>query len=95
MSQNLSSLSYRQGISKNLFERMVEAAERDGAAETPGTVRKLGEESLFGDALTMGAVSAYDFLKKENAHKKVFICNGSAAAMRAGHFSIRVTIIPG
>jgi NADH:ubiquinone oxidoreductase subunit F (NADH-binding) len=78
MSQNLSSLSYRQGIAKNLFERMVEAADRDGAAETPGTVRKLGEESLFGDAVTLGAVSAYDFLKKENAHKKVFICNGSA-----------------
>ncbi len=78
MSQNLSSLSYRQGIAKNLFERMVEAADRDGAAETPGTVRKLGEESLFGDAVTLGAVSAYDFLKKENASKKVFVCNGSA-----------------
>jgi NADH-quinone oxidoreductase subunit F len=38
----------------------------------------MGEESLFGDAITLGAVSFYDFLKKENAGKKVFICNGSA-----------------
>ena len=41
-------------------------------------VRKMGEESLFGDALTLGAVSFYDFLKKENEGKKVFVCNGSA-----------------
>ncbi len=78
MSKNLSSLSYRQGISKNLFERMVEAADQDGAAETTSTVCKLGEESLFGNAVTLGAVSSYDFLKAENAHKKVFVCNGSA-----------------
>src|SRR6185436_8838315 len=46
--------------------------------EKPAVVRKMGEESLFGDALTLGAVSFYDFLKKENENKKVFICNGSA-----------------
>ncbi len=28
--------------------------------------------------MTLGAVSFYDFLKKENAGKKVFVCNGSA-----------------
>jgi NADH-quinone oxidoreductase subunit F len=78
MSKNLSHLSYRQGIEKNLFERMVEAAEGTGTAETPEHVRALGRESLFGDAVTLGAVSAYDFLKAENAHKKVFVCNGSA-----------------
>jgi NADH-quinone oxidoreductase subunit F len=33
---------------------------------------------LFGDAVTLGAVSFYDFLKKENEGKKVFLCNGSA-----------------
>lgn len=78
MSRNLSSLSFRQGTEKNLFERMVQAAEADGAAEKPEVVHKLGEESLFGDAVTLGAVSFYDFLKKENAGKKVFVCNGSA-----------------
>jgi NADH:ubiquinone oxidoreductase subunit F (NADH-binding) len=83
MSKNLSHLSYRQGIEKNLFERMVEAAEATGTAESPDHVRSLGRESLFGDAVTLGAVSAYDFLKAENAHKKVFVCNGSACLCAA------------
>src|SRR5215475_1258883 len=78
MSENLSALSFRKGIEKNLFERMVEAAETTGTAESDETVRRIGEESLFGDAITLGAVSFYDFLKKENAGKKIFLCNGSA-----------------
>ncbi|MDB6118493.1 MAG: formate dehydrogenase [Verrucomicrobiaceae bacterium] len=78
MSKNLSQLSFRKGTEKNVFERMVDAADQAGTAEQPGFVRKLGEESLFGDAITLGAVSFYDFLKKENEGKKVFICNGSA-----------------
>ena len=78
MSENLSALSFRKSVEKNLFERMVEAAGETGTAATPETVHRLGEESLFGDAITLGAVSFYDFLKKENAGKKVFVCNGSA-----------------
>lgn len=78
MSRNLSHLSSRQGVARNLFERMVAAADARGTAEETETVRQLGQSSLFGDALTLGAVSAYDFLKKENAGKKVFVCNGSA-----------------
>ena len=78
MSKNLSQLSFRQGIEKNLFERMVAAADAKGTAEIHDDVHRLGQESLFGDAITLGAVSAYDFLKAENAHKKVFLCNGSA-----------------
>ena len=78
MSENLSALSFRKSADKNLFERMVEAAEKTGTAATPESVHALGEESLFGDAITLGAVSFYDFLKKENAGKKVFVCNGSA-----------------
>lgn len=57
---------------------MVEAAEETGTAARAGSVRALGESSLFGDAVTLGAVSFYDFLKKENEGKKVFLCNGSA-----------------
>ena len=78
MSKNLSALSFRKGTEKNLFERMVDAADQIGTAEKPGFVHSLGEESLFGDAVTLGAVSFYDFLKKENEGKKVFVCNGSA-----------------
>ena len=78
MSKNLSALSFRKGTEKNVFERMVDAADKAGTAEQPGFVRSLGEDSLFGDAITLGAVSFYDFLKKENEGKKVFVCNGSA-----------------
>ena len=79
MSKNLSSLSYRRGLEKNVFERMVEAAEQHGgSAASEATVHEMGREHLFGDALTLGAVSFYDFLKKENAGKKAFVCNGSA-----------------
>jgi NADH-quinone oxidoreductase subunit F len=78
MSKNLSQLSFRQGTEKNLFERMVAAADAKGTAEIHDDVHRLGQESLFGDAITLGAVSAYDFLKAENAHRKIFLCNGSA-----------------
>lgn len=78
MSKNLSHLSFRKGVEKNLFERMVTAADEAGTAESPEFVTALGEESLFGDAVTLGAVSFYDFTKAENAGKKVLLCNGSA-----------------
>jgi NADH-quinone oxidoreductase subunit F len=78
MSKNLSALSFRKGIEKNVFERMVEAAEKHGTAERNDLVHQMGQDHLFGDALTLGAVSFYDFLKKENAGKKIFLCNGSA-----------------
>lgn len=97
MSKNVSALSFRKGIEKNYFERMVEAAETTGSAESPDTVHALAQEYLVGDAVTLGAVSAYDFLKTENAGKKIHLCNGSACLVAgrqgklhdsvAGHFS--------
>lgn len=78
MSKNLSQLSFRQGVEKNLFERMVDSAAATGTAADHSVVHRMGEDSLFGDAVTLGAVSFYDFLKKENEGKKVFVCNGSA-----------------
>jgi len=78
MSKNLSALSFRKGIEKNVFERMVDAAEKHGTAEKNDLVRQMGQDHLFGDAITLGAVSFYDFMKKENEGKKVFVCNGSA-----------------
>ena len=78
MSKNLSALSFRKGVEKNVFERMVDAADKAGTAEKNDVVHQMGAEHLFGDAVTLGAVSFYDFLKKENEGKKVFVCNGSA-----------------
>ena len=78
MYKNLSALSFRKGVEKNVFERMVDAAEKAGTAEKNEVVHQMGQDHLFGDAITLGAVSFYDFLKKENEGKKVFLCNGSA-----------------
>jgi NADH-quinone oxidoreductase subunit F len=78
MSKNLSALSFRKGVEKNVFERMVDAAEKAGTAEKNDVVHQMGQDHLFGDAITLGAVSFYDFLKKENEGKKIFLCNGSA-----------------
>lgn len=78
MSKNLSALSFRKGVEKNVFERMVEAAEKSSTAASSEVVHQMGQDHLFGDAITLGAVSFYDFLKKENEGKKVFVCNGSA-----------------
>ncbi|MFC5455519.1 NADH-ubiquinone oxidoreductase-F iron-sulfur binding region domain-containing protein [Prosthecobacter fluviatilis] len=78
MSKNLSALSFRKGVEKNVFERMVDAADKAGTAEKDDIVHQMGQDHLFGDAITLGAVSFYDFLKKENEGKKVFLCNGSA-----------------
>lgn len=78
MSKNLSALSFRKGVEKNVFERMVDAADKAGTAEKNDIVHQMGQDHLFGDAITLGAVSFYDFLKKENEGKKVFLCNGSA-----------------
>ncbi len=78
MSKNLSALSFRKGVEKNVFERMVDAADKAGTAEKNDVVHQMGQDHLFGDAITLGAVSFYDFLKKENEGKKVFVCNGSA-----------------
>lgn len=89
MSKNLSALSFRRGLDQNVFDRMVRASEGRGSAEQPETVRELAESSLFGDALTLGAVSFYDLLRKENAGKKVLLCNGSACLCAGTQPSVR------
>ena len=78
MSRNLTALSFRKGLDNNIFAKMVEFGAATGTAETPETVRALAEEHLVGDAISLGAVSFYDFLKKGNEGKRVLVCNGSA-----------------
>ncbi len=82
MSKNLSALSGRKGLEKNLFEELGNAATLSG---TPSEVdmERLREEFLVGKSSVYGTVSFYDFLKPENQGKKVYVCNGSAC-MTAG-----------
>jgi NADH-quinone oxidoreductase subunit F len=82
MSKNLSELSGRKGLAKNLFEELGIAAESNGTPSKEN-LEKLREEFLVGKSSVYGAVTFYDFLKPENKGKKVYVCNGSAC-MTAG-----------
>lgn len=82
MSKNLSELSGRKGLDKNLFEEYGNASAATGTPDLED-LERLREEFLVGKSTVYGAVSFYDFLRPENKGKKVYICNGSAC-MTAG-----------
>lgn len=77
MSKNLSELSGRKGLTKNLFEELGKAASANGTPSQE-TLEEIREEFLVGKSTVYGTVSFYDFLKPENQGKKVYVCNGSA-----------------
>lgn len=77
MSKNLSELSGRKGLDKNLFETLGKMAEKEGTPDRRD-LDKLAEEFLVGKANVYGSASFYDFLKPENKGKDVYVCNGSA-----------------
>lgn len=77
MSKNISELSGRKGLDKNLFEQIGRLAQQSGSAPKK-ELQELANEFLIGDANTYGAASFYDFTREENKGKKVYICNGSA-----------------
>jgi NADH-quinone oxidoreductase subunit F len=82
MSKNISILSGRKGLDKNLFEELGTAA---GETGTPDQIQldDIRKEFLVGKATVYGSTSFYDFLRPENKGKKVYVCNGSAC-MTAG-----------
>ena len=77
MSKNLSELSGRKGLTKNLFEELGRAASVNGTPSQE-TLEAIREEFLVGKSTVYGTVSFYDFLKPENQGKKAYVCNGSA-----------------
>ncbi|WP_420577692.1 NADH-ubiquinone oxidoreductase-F iron-sulfur binding region domain-containing protein [Ekhidna sp.] len=77
MSDNLSALSGRKGLEKNLFEQLVQESKVTGTVPDD-RLRELAHQYLIGDAITYGTASFYDFLKKEHEGVKVHVCNGSA-----------------
>lgn len=77
MSENLSALSGRKGLEKNLFDQLVKEAKVSGSPDNEA-LRSLAHEYLMGEAITYGTASFYDFLKEEHKGVKVHVCNGSA-----------------
>ncbi|MCB9038677.1 MAG: NAD(P)H-dependent oxidoreductase subunit E [Lewinellaceae bacterium] len=80
MSRNLTALSARKGLSHNLFERLGELSEKEGAPSGE-QLRQLAEEFLMGPANLYGTASFYDFTRPENKGKQVYACNGTACQM--------------
>lgn len=87
MSKNISELSGRKGLSKNLFEELGLAAAKEGTPSMDDLDR-IREEFLVGKSTVYGTVSFYDFLKPENQGKKVYVCNGSACLVAGTQKSV-------
>lgn len=76
MSQNISKLSGRQGLTNNLFERVVGMAE--GRQVSDQAIAATAQQYLVGKSTIEGTLSFYEFLQDEHLSKKAFVCNGSA-----------------
>jgi len=77
MSDNLSELLGRKGLTDNLFDKLGQIAKPEGSPSEEA-LAKLADEFLVGKANTFGTASFYDFLKPENKGKKAYVCNGTA-----------------
>ncbi|MBP6625499.1 MAG: NAD(P)H-dependent oxidoreductase subunit E [Chitinophagaceae bacterium] len=91
MSFNISELSGRKGLDRNLFEAIGDAAKSAGTVSTEDT-NKLAEEFLLGKANVLGSVSFYDFTREENKGKKVYVCNGSACLCAGTQPDVKSTL---
>ncbi len=81
MSRNLSALSYRKGLDRNLFEELGSVApdaRQNGQEKGGKSAQQLAAEFLVGTANVHGSIAFYDFLKPENQGKEVYVCNGSS-----------------
>lgn len=91
MSFNISELSGRKGLDRNLFEAIGQAAKKEGTVSFEDT-DKLAEEFLLGKANVLGSVSFYDFTREENKGKKVYVCNGSACLCAGTQSEVKATL---
>jgi len=91
MSFNISELSGRKGLDRNLFEAIGQAAKIDGTVSTDMS-EQLAEEFLLGKANVVGSVSFYDFTREENRGKKVYVCNGSACLCAGTQDSVKTKL---
>lgn len=79
MSKNISSLSGRPDKELNdpLWERLQQAADANGGSPTAEALTQVADDFLVGEAIAYGTSSFYDFLRRDNQGKKVYVCNGS------------------
>ncbi len=73
--KNIRSLSYRKELDDNLFENVAELAKKPASQEE---FHELAGRFMIDDSVVLGTASFYDFLRPENQHKTVHVCNGTA-----------------
>ena len=91
MSDNISALSGRKGLDKNLFEELVNAGKKDGTPESE-VLRNIAKDFLIGESITYGASTFYDFLKPANKNVKAYVCNGSVCMLAGTQEKVRNTL---
>ena len=77
MSKNISHLSGRKGIEKNLFEKITQFSEQN-RTPSKAEIDIIAKDYFVGPSTIHGTTTFYDFIKQENVDKKAFVCNGSA-----------------
>ena len=75
MSKNISNLSGRIGLNKNLFQKI---SERSLKSNNSDGIKEIAKEYNMGVSTIHGAESFYEFLRPAHREKKAFVCNGSA-----------------
>jgi len=73
--KNIRSLSYRKELDNNLFENIAELAEKSASE---AEYHEISKRFMVDDSVLFGTASFYDFLRPENQHKEVHVCNGTA-----------------
>ena len=79
MSKNISNLSGRIGLKKNLFEKI---SERSLNSKDSSGIKELADEYNMGVSTIHSAKSFYDFLGEDFKSKKAYVCSGSACLCR-------------
>lgn len=77
MSKNLRGLSERKGLNPGLFEEIA-GTEGINGSDRQHILDEIAGRYLTGKSSVLGAGTFYDFLKKEHASKKVFMCDGTS-----------------
>ena len=75
-SKNLRALSYRKGMDDNLFENISNLTSNKTSNENE--LKKLADDYKIGESVILGTSTFYDFLRPENANKKIHVCTGTA-----------------
>lgn len=73
--KNTRTLSARQGLDNNLFERIADLADKN---EEKPSFQALAKEFMIDDSVVFGASTFYDFIKPEARQHKVRVCAGTA-----------------